>query len=152
MADRILSGGRQIGKTFAAAQRAGMSMDEYRELMRQQHEQIESEAQRYQISPYAIRAQNAFRMLTQPRQASVFDWSCFHDDGAFMRTLDAERARISDKWNRKFLSEYLCEFESPGPEPMGPPSPTFVQWERAQRETAEIERKGGGWVFNWTEI
>ena len=125
MTDRILIGGRQQGKNWAAATLLGLPMDEYRELMRRQREQIE--AARWLIpSP-------------PPRD--------------FFRSFWLEASRPYTGYH-EFIREYQCEFilEPERAELCGPPFPTYAQWEKSQREAAEIERRADGWVFNWPEI
>jgi hypothetical protein len=125
MAERIRIGGRQHGKSWAAATRLGLSMDEYREMMRKQHEGLARARELTPIPP----PRDFFRML----------WD------------EASRPHVGQS---DFMREYLCEFtlEPERPELCGPPFPTYEQWERSQRETAEIERRGGGWRFNWSGI
>lgn len=125
MAERILIGGRQQGKSWAAATRLGLSMDEYRELMRQQRERIDSA-----------------RSLIPPPPPREFFRSFW---------LGASRPHVG---HHEFMREYLCEFDSPAPELMGPPAPTFEQWEASQRADANAARwerlglRGYRWEFN----
>lgn len=106
----ITFGGRQHGKSWAAATRLGLSMDEYREMVRRQREQLA--------------AARALIPAPSPRD--------------FFRELwdEASRPHVGQS---RFMREYLCEFESPAPEPMGPPAPTFEQWERNQQRNAREE-------------
>jgi len=120
----ITISGRRWGKTAAAAQAAGMSIDAYRELMRQQHERLDAARALAPIPP----ARDFFRALL--------------DEG-----------RRSHSGHEVFMREYMAEFESPGPEPVGPPAPTFEQWEASQRAQANADRwrrlglRGYRWEF-----
>lgn len=114
MTQTIYSGARRFGKSWAAATRLGMPMDEYRAMMRQRHERIE-----------------AARALMPPTPAPSFRTfydECEHPSPWAVKWLNEAAGQPSD-----FAREYLCEFYPLPPEPMGPPSPTFEQWERNQK-------------------
>lgn len=74
--------GRRFGKTAAAAHAAGMPIDAYRELMRQQHERL-----------------GAARALlpAQPERLSAVWW---------------DQIARACRPNKEFVQEYLCEFSA----------------------------------------
>lgn len=102
---------RRFGKTHAAAQAAGMSMDEYREMMRQQHERRASDRE----------------VIPSPFMLPAFDWRESRLTREFFRDLMDDHAT--------FARDYLADFTLP-PELVGPPAPTFEQWDRNQRRNS----------------
>lgn len=126
----ITFGGRQHGKSWAAATSLGLSMDEYREMVRRQREQLA--------------AARALIPIPPPRD--------------FFRELWDEASR-SHYGQDAFMREYLAEFAPPAPDPMGPPAPTFAVWQRNQDRNAREERRARPWDFarhpfrfDWTDL